>query len=285
MKMMRDKYVLISGSASRSCPKDKLDTAIKFVRIFTQEVLKRGGGVVVLAGREESTKNEEGTPRIFDWVALREVQRYAERTIENPRKYARIVMSDEAQEDKIENANLELLTNLEQRNVVEVIYIRREMFTGGEYREIMTEIADAMVAVGGGKGTYSTGAVMTELGKPVLPVDLRLGSITEDGEGAVALHREMMSDLSLFLPSTHLQMNSRIALFSLDRGINEVGAVGRTVAEILEEELKATPSPKSPVTAKRRLTKIRQLLKEIPKVAGAIKILEFLRGIFPFMQM
>ena len=91
----------------------------------------------MLAGNEESTKDEHGVPHVFDWLVLREIEEYAQSTIEDPRPYARIVMSDEAPESKIEPANLRLLRNLEQRNVVELCPIRREVFTGGEYRKAM----------------------------------------------------------------------------------------------------------------------------------------------------
>ena len=59
--MMRGKFILIYGSASRSCPLDKLDAAIDLVRCFVTEVLRRGGGVVVLARihrRDEVTAAE-----------------------------------------------------------------------------------------------------------------------------------------------------------------------------------------------------------------------------------
>ena len=276
---MRDKFILISGSASRSCPQNKLYSAIELIKVLTQEVLTRGGGIVVLAGTEESTKDEEGVPRIFDWVALREVQRYANRTIEGPRKLARVVMSDEAPDSKIEAVNLELMSNLERADVLERLHIRSEMFTGGEYRKMMTEVSDAMIAIGGGKGTYAVGILMTQLGKPVLPLDLRVGAITEDGFGALDLHREMMSDPRLFMPNTHPEFINRIGLISMEKGINEVGVVGLRVVEFLSEELQRIRIPKESLTPKSKLTKIWRLFKEIPKIAGAIKILEFFRGL------
>ena len=88
-QVLNGKYILISGSASRFCDDDKLHVAIQFVRDFTSEVLVRGGGIVVLAGEEESTRDEYGNPRILDWVALREVQRFAERTTQEPRSRRR----------------------------------------------------------------------------------------------------------------------------------------------------------------------------------------------------
>ena len=136
---MYGKFIMRSGSASPSCPADKLDKAFRFVKSSTAELLRRGGGVVVLAGDEESTNDEHGVPHVFDWLALREVETYAGTTTEAPRPYARIVMSDAAPESKIGYANLRLLRNLERRNVVELCPIRREVFTGGEYRKVMVE--------------------------------------------------------------------------------------------------------------------------------------------------
>ena len=283
--MMDGKYVLISGSASRTCPLDKLDAAIRFVQTFTEEVLKRGGGIVVLAGGEESSPNDVETPLIFDWVALRAVEQFAESTTGKPRPYARAIMSDKAPESKIDDANLELLHNLEQRNVVEQTHIRREVYTGGGYRTVMTDLADAIVAVGGGKGTYSAGTAMTDLGKPVLPLDLDIGAITEDGEGAVALHREMMSDTDRFFPNTHSEIKNRMGLLSLNRGLVQPESAALAAAEMVSEKIGADqPDPAHPIRSRNPLRRVGQGLKELPLIAAVIKIVEFLRSLIPFAQ-
>ena len=238
---------------------------------------------MVLAGGEESTKNEQGTPLIFDWVAMREVERYAENTTEPPRSYARLVMSDDAPQSRIEDANLQLLRNLEQRNVAERFHIRQEVYTGGEYREVMTELADAMVAVGGGKGTYSAGTVMTLIGQPVLPLDLLLGSIVEDGVGAVALHREMVSNPDRFFPNTNETLKNKLGLISLNRGINEPGTAAQAAVEMLENEFGVVPVRGDSLSSKFRMARYVKFMRELPIAAAAIKIAEFLRGIFPFL--
>ena len=279
---MNGKFILLSGSASPSCPADKLDIAFQFVRGFTGEVLRRGGGLVVLAGDEESAKDEHGVPHVFDWVALREVENYAEITTEVTRPYARVVMSDEAPESKIDDANLRLLRNLEQRNVIELCPIRREVFTGGEYRKVMVERADAMIAIGGGKGTYSAAIEMVAQGKPVLPFDQQLGSAAEDGDGAVALYREMLLTPDRFLKNTHQSVKNRFELFSLEREINEPEAVARVSAEMLARELDAIPLPDQSTSIRRRLATARQAVKTLPIIASAIKIIEWARGLLPF---
>ena len=282
---MNGRFILISGSASRDCPHDKLETAIRFVESFTEGVLKRGGGIVVLAGVEDSSRNAWGTPLIFDWVALRSVETFAQKTTINPRPYARVVMSDQAPENKIDDANLQLLAHLEQRNVLEITHIKRELYTGGAYRDAMTDLADAMVALGGGRGTYSAGTAMTDLDKPVLPLDLDIGAIAEDGQGAVALHREMMSDTERFLPNTHAQVKNRMGLFSLNRGVVEPETAALAVAEIISDEFEAgQPEPWQPARTANPLRRFGLVLKELPLAAAAIRIFEFLRNLLPFAQ-
>ena len=279
---MDGKFIMLSGSASPSCPSDKLLVASEFVRRLTGEVLRQGGGLVVLAGDEESTKDEHGTPHIFDWLVLREIGFYAESTTETPRPYARVVMSDAAPESKIDDANLRLLKNLEQRKVVELCPIRREVFTGGEYRNVMSKQADAMVAIGGGKGTYSAGTDMMDQGKPVLPLDLQLGSIVQDGDGAVALYREMVSAPGRFFPNTHQDIRNRVGLLSLDRGINDPKVVARVSAEMLAKELDAVTLPDRSTSITRRATTAWQAAKSLPIIASAIKIIEWAKGLLPF---
>ncbi len=271
---MKDKFVLISGSAGYTCPEDKLGTAIEFLRCFTLEVITRGGGLVVLGSDEISTKDERGTPRIFDWVVLREVERYAKTTTESPRPYARVMMSDEALERKIDDANLRLLKSLEQRSAVELHHIQRERFTGGEYRKAQIEMADAMLGIGGGKGTYSAGTDMADLGKPVLPLDLRLVSVDGDTEGAVALHKEMMSSPSRFFSTTNRHVINRIGLISLNRGISEVGTAARVAVEMIEREFDAAPQATWRSTVGKRFASAWEVAKALPVVSAAIKIIE-----------
>ena len=280
---MKGKFILISGSAGQSCPADKLDAASQFVRSFTGDVLRRGGGVVVLASDEESVKGEPNASLIFDWLALREVERYANSTTDTHRTYSRIIMSDKALESKIDDANLKMLRILQQRKAVEVYQIRREVFTGGEYRRVMVEKSDAMLAIGGGKGTYAAGTGMIELGKPVLPLDLKLGSTADDGDGAVALHRELATEPERFFPYTYQDVVNRVGLFSLDRGINDVGTAARVSAEMLAGELEVLQLPEQSSTTKGRLTAAWHFVKALPFVASALKIIEWVKGLVPFM--
>ena len=242
---MNGKYILLSGTASRDCPERELDMAVSFVQSFTAEVLKAGGGLVVLLGDENRTKGTDGRPRIFDWIILREVEKYVGVTTQAPRIHVRAVMADDAWQSRMDEGNRRTFSNLQQRGVLEVERIRRERFTGGEYRRTECELADALIALGGGKGTYSVGEEMMELGKPVLPLDLKIGALSEDGEGALQLHKELQFNPSDFLPATHGRVINQVESLSLQGGNHQAASVAQIAVEILSRELQPGPPSES----------------------------------------
>ena len=188
-------------------------------------------------------------------------------------------MSDEARESKIDDDNLKLLRDLQQRGVVKLLNIERELYTGGKYRKVMVDNADAMLAIGGGKGTYSAGDEMIERGKPVLPLDLQLGSTADDGAGAVAnLHGDLAAEPCSFFPNTGQDVANRIDLLSLERGLNDVVDVARTAAEMLARELASAPRAERPGGDKGRLRRAWESFKALPYVAAALKVLESVKG-------
>lgn len=241
---MEGKFVLLSGTASRSCSVQRLDLALGFVQLFVQEVLKAGGGMVVLVSDEKRGQAPDGRPRIFDWTVLRTIEEYVAVTTEPVRTYARVVMSDHMWPSKLDDDNRGTMTRLQQRRVLEVKRIRREEFTGGEYRKLVCQLADGMIALGGGKGTYTAGRQMIEVRKPVLPLDLEIGALYEDGEGARLLHKELQSQPSEFFPNTHDQAADLIEVLSLERGMHGVPEVARRAAEILGLEFNSDASGK-----------------------------------------
>ena len=276
---MKDKFILFHGSASLSCPADRLDKTAEFVRSLVSEILRREGGVVVLAGDEQGTRDDEGNPHIFDWIVLREVLRYVESTIGPQRKCVYVVMSNAAWQSKIEAANQKVLSTLQQRGVVDVKRIRTEEYTGGKYRSAQVQYADGMVALGGGKGTYTCGRQMAGLGKPVLPLDLEIGAFSEDGRGALDLLREFTDSPDRFFPKTHADVVGRIETLSLQSESNSPPVVAQRAAELLQREF-ARSSPFGLELVKRKASSVWDWVQNIAKVAGIVRAVEILRSFF-----
>ena len=200
-----------------------------------------------------------------------------------PRICARIVMPDHAVASKLSDGNLQILTGLQQRGVVEIERIRREQYTGGRYRELQVKLADAMVAVGGGKGTYICGTDMLAAGKPVLPVDLKIGAFSEDGDGALLLHRELMDNPARFFPGIHETVMDRLDTLTMDRDLHQVSAVAQRTAEFLASELpleKLAPAEPVPRPGIRRIfSHVHDAVSKFVTWVGLIRAIEFLRGL------
>ena len=273
---MNGKYVLLSGTASRDCPVPELDMATSFVQSFTAEVLRAGGGLVVLLGEENRTKGADGRPHIFDWTILRAIEEYVGVTTQAPRIHVRAVMADDAWQSRMDDGNRRTFSNLQQRGVLEVERIRREKFTGGEYRRTECEMADAMVALGGGTGTYSVGEEMMELGKPVLPLDLKIGALSEDGEGALLLHKELQSNPSDFSPATHSHVINQIESLSLQGGNHRAGIVAQRAVEILSRELHRGPASESR-GIKRLFGNVGRAVNKFLTVIGVLRAIDFVK--------
>ena len=274
-----EKFLILSGSASRDCPALKLDRAISFVQVLTRRILLADGGLVVLIGDEMSATMSDKRARVFDGTVLREVEDYVNATTQGPRTFAHVIMSDRAWQTKLSSANRQTLANLEKRKAVEVHRIRRGEYTGGKYRDIGAKLANGMIAIGGGKGTYSLGKNMIDLGKPVLPLDISIGSFSDDGRGALDLHEELQRKPSDFFPATYTIIINEIETLSLETDGVSVDEVAQRALEVLSREL-AHDVDGWHQRIKRLAVQVQFALRKFLSVIGILRALEFLRNLF-----
>ena len=279
---MKGQFVLVSGSSSRTCSALLLSRAMGFIQVLVPEVLKAGGGFVLLLGDEEATKGSDGNARVFDWTILRAIEPYAEETLQPQRVYARVLMRDDAWKSRMNEGNQGTFNRLQQRGALEVHRVRQEVYTGGKYREVECELADCMLALGGGKGTYSAGQVMIALGKPVLPLDLEIGSLSEDGEGALLLHKEFQSKPEEFFPATHLSIVNQIESLSLQAESQDPASVARRATGVLARELDS-----GPIQEERPDSGLGTLfdgtVNRLLKVTGVLRAIEYLKNWIPML--
>ena len=233
----------------------------------------------MLMGDEDSTTTPDEQPRVFDGIVLRQVEKYIEATTQRSRICVHVIMSDVAWRTKLSGDNRRTLANLERLNAVQMHRIKHEEYTGGKYRGIAAELADGMIAIGGGKGTYSLGKNMISLNKVVLPLDLSIGSFSDDGRGALELHREMQSNPRDFFPATYALIVNELETLSLETGSVNVDAVAQRVVEILSREL-ACDVDNWVQHIKRLALHLQFALRKLLSFVGILRALEFLRNLF-----
>ena len=196
------------------------------------------------------------------------------------RALASVFMRTDAMQTKISAENATLIARLQSQNAVEVRHIEADLYSGGEYRNWQTEFCQAMVAIGGGKGTYQVGDKMLKAGRPVMPMDIELGAYSEDGNGALQLLSEMKSDERIFLPRNYQLVSSKLYALSLENPYWSTERVAYTIAAILSDEIDVEDVPNRPP----RFQRVRSLFgKILPTAQGTyygVKSAEALRDLF-----
>ena len=168
---MEQRFFLIVGSADKCCDSTRLARATEFVRAVTEEILRSGNSVAVLATRE-SVRVEDGNtvPLMFDWVVLRAVEDYLEHSEGMADfKMARVFMGTDSMVRRLSPENASLIQRLQAAGAIDVKHIEEDLYSGGEYRDWQAEFCDGMIAIGGGGGTYQIADKMLSSGKPVMP--------------------------------------------------------------------------------------------------------------------
>ena len=236
---MKPKNILIVGSASKGCESEKIQRASEFAKAIAKEIISAGHSVGVLAmGEPVRIEGDQTVPLVFDWEVLRAVDESIMRTGDiSGRPLASVFMRTDAMQTKISDANGKLIRKLQSKNAIEVQHIESDLYSGGEYRDWQTDFCQAMVAIGGGKGTYQVGDKMLRAGRPVMPMDIELGAYSEDGNGAVQLLSEMKSDARTFLPRNYQLVSSKLYALSLENPYWPTERVAYTIAKILSDEL------------------------------------------------
>lgn len=206
---IKGKRIHIAGSASREISPNLLKYANDLVRALVKELIEKESKFIVQVGKEPLfIENDPTSPSIiFDWTIIHTIYQCLEKGEINPGNFQESLIYSAVThktEQQIPSFRREMWDKLLADNIVEIEFIKSEV---GELRRMkQAEQGDILILLSGGTGVERLASLYMKQAKPVIPLDLQLGSSCNDGNGGASrLAREMLAQTEHFFKLSNFQ--------------------------------------------------------------------------------
>ncbi|HFK4650291.1 TPA: purine phosphorylase [Serratia marcescens] len=269
MTLTHNQYVLIAGSISDKTEKVYIDRAQNFIRSLTKSAFDANVGLVIYLAGEPVNGN--GDPLTFDWTVATTAEILMERY--TPTHQLFIVTSRSAMREKMSHEKRAIIRKLQAAQFAEVRYLDDDLITGGNIGDGQVEVANAMIALGGGKGVSDRARKMQKANHPVLPFDLQLAGICEDGRGARGLNEKFFKEPQTMFPYTGESVIQQLDTLSLQEPCFSLEQISDTSVALIKREWAAQQSLREPDVL---------ILTALPiELAAAKKVFAITDDVFP----
>jgi hypothetical protein len=194
---------------------------------------------VISAGKEPMSSSEPQLPIIFDWTVMTSVAEAIQKGAATARTELGALVKSLATHkthSHIPSGRRAIWTELQNAEAVHLEFMEPGWTSGALRRERQAQIGDVLIAISGGEGVEHLAREYINRGKPVIPLDLRLGSSTDDGTGgAVRLAGQALAQPAGFfrVGSGHSAQNL-LDMASTRAGASTTGDVVTAVMRLID---------------------------------------------------
>ena len=191
------KIIHIAGSASVKSTASLIDYGHKLIRDMVNKLFSEGARFLIQVGKEDYTgTNKTDIPLIFDWTVMSEIYdclRSNELIFESSSEKPIITVVKQDFTESLPPQRRGLWKDLLERGAVQIEFLEEGWASGAVRRIRMSEIGDLLIILSGGEGVEHLAEEYNRLHKPIIPLDLNLGSSKGDGSGgAITLFSKML---------------------------------------------------------------------------------------------
>lgn len=230
----------IVGSAAPDTNDHLLLYAHELVASLVRALSKEGATFLLNVGDEPLARPDEpSSPSIiFDWTLLATASECLKKGMAHPiGPQGRLLtaMVTHKSLDKIPKSRLALWNKLADADAVRLEFVNPGWSSGAVRRIRQAELGDILIALSGGEGTEHLAQLYALAGKPVIPLDLALGSSKGDGSGGAA----RLAEKALTSPDQFVRVSdpdSAAALFArlaTREGKTEPASVAQAVIKLI----------------------------------------------------
>jgi len=201
---IRGRRITIAGSASTNAEAALLEYTHKIVEQLVAALFAEGALFGVGIGKEPRRMDDDSQASIiFDWTVLEVVGANLKADVSKASTpQGPIVASVTTSKTAIQvpETRKQLWADLLGSNAVLIKSVEPGWTSGAVRRQIQSELGDVLIAISGGEGVEHLAKEFALQGKPVIPLDLQLGSSSNDGVGGAGkLFDQMQSHPERFL--------------------------------------------------------------------------------------
>jgi TIR- and PNP-associating SLOG family/Calcineurin-like phosphoesterase/CHAT domain len=181
----------IAGSASKNTSPNLLKYAHELIFELVNKLVAEGATFIVGVGDEplSEPKTPASLPIIFDWTTLAAVREClqagrAQASGSQGRLVATVATSKT--EEKIPDTRRELWDFLLAAEAIEIEFLKPGWSSGALRRQQEMPKGDILIILSGGEGVEHLAEEYIASAKPVIPLDLKIGSRCNDGSGGAS---------------------------------------------------------------------------------------------------
>ncbi|MBL9080892.1 MAG: hypothetical protein JNK76_03750 [Planctomycetales bacterium] len=237
---LHGRRVHIVGSADLEADEAKLGYVHTLIAKLVSKLAADGATFVVPFGKEPFLKDRDSGPSIiFDWTVAEAVHVALKSGTARPAyPNGRLVhsLATSKTDSHIPANRRPLYEELRAASAVHLEFLEAGWSAGAFRRQRLAEVGDILIGVSGGEGVEHQSIEYSTRGKPVIPLDIRVGAAQRDGSGGAA----RLFERALAHPSEFFRVeDSHSAADLLDRtrtrdGQTDPGAVVTSVMNLIQ---------------------------------------------------
>lgn len=187
---LENRRVHIAGSAHEDTSPELLTYAHELIALLTFRLAAEGATFVVGVGREPKTPASRGAiPIIFDWTVLESLRESIASgafaiSVDQVPLITTIATSET--DRQIASDRRDIWDSLLASGLVQLLGSEMGWSSGAMRRISLADQGDILVIMSGGEGVEHLAQEYSFAGKPVIPLDLDIGSSSHDGNGGAA---------------------------------------------------------------------------------------------------
>lgn len=230
----------IAGSANAEVQPDLLRDVHTMVTNLVDGWVTRGSGLVGGLGGEPHATSDPETPIIFDWT----VASAALNALEGAKGSAKTedgellaVRTSQRARGQIPPARRGIYDRLLELGALDLALLPDTWRSGALMRRAQAEVGGVLVVLGGGTGVEDLANLYRAAGRPVIPIDVPLGSAADDATvGGQGLARRALTDARDFLRlADGSSASARLAALTMDGNRPPATELGRRLLALLDD--------------------------------------------------